>query len=183
MTQIPPLTPVEGSSNLTHTAYDPATQTLYARFQHGGPVYRYTAGEGQEPITQALYDEWMAAPSKGKLLPRAHQRPVRAHQARRAMSPIPSGKMWPPERRQAVRAELDNVAAQIADALKARKVLVIALFEDGQHDGTPISHTIEGRVGASEQDAIVMYDMMASACRQIVAAKAEQAERGGQPVN
>lgn len=47
------------SSNIVSVGYDPASETLEVEFQ-SGTVYQYYN------VRQGTYDEFMAAPSKGK---------------------------------------------------------------------------------------------------------------------
>ena len=59
------LKPVLHSSQLAATDYDAATQTLYIQFHPGktsseGPIYSYAN------VPQKVYDELMAAESKGR---------------------------------------------------------------------------------------------------------------------
>lgn len=49
------------SSNIVSVGYDPASETLEIEFQSGGVYQYYNVG-------QSTYDEFMAAPSKGKFL-------------------------------------------------------------------------------------------------------------------
>jgi hypothetical protein len=49
------------SSNIVSVGYDSASQTLEVEFQSGAVYQYYNVGQG-------TYDEFMAAPSKGKFL-------------------------------------------------------------------------------------------------------------------
>jgi hypothetical protein len=49
------------SSNIVAVGYDPASETLEVEFQNGSVYQYYNVG-------QSTYDEFMAAPSKGKFL-------------------------------------------------------------------------------------------------------------------
>ena len=58
---LPPLVPIEGSSNVKAIAYDPQGPVLYVQF-HNGAVYEYM------DFPPDKWQEFLNSPSKGKYL-------------------------------------------------------------------------------------------------------------------